>query len=116
MKKLLITSITALIIGSSLLPCVPANASSMQYTNNSNIPVISRHTTRHPVPAGYKGYVYCTGNNVNIRNGNGTIRGKLMCGNRIYIQGLVNGQGWYYLNGEKVYIAGQYLSTQWEKC
>ncbi|MBX4267215.1 hypothetical protein [Clostridium estertheticum] len=113
MTKFIAKSITALLVGASLLPCAPVHAASItnETIKQPGAQMVLKSTTRHPVPVGYKGYVYITGNYVNIRNGNSVSRGTLMRGDRVYINGLIDGQGWYSLNGERVYIAGQYLST-----
>ncbi|MBD7911454.1 hypothetical protein [Clostridium cibarium] len=113
MNKKLLSLVIAGVLAVTSLPAVATSAAT---TDTTTISSASRHYTRHPVPADYVGWVYCTGSGVRIRNGNGEIRGTLLCGQQIYIYGLINGQGCSYLHGERVYVAGQYLSTVPEDC
>lgn len=113
MNKKLLSLVVAGVLAVTSLPAVATSAAT---TDTITISSVSRHYTNHPVPYGYIGIVWCTGNGVAVRNRNGDVLTRLNCGNFIRIHGLVDGQGVAYYNGQTVYIAGQYLSTEPEQC
>ncbi|WP_143317896.1 hypothetical protein [Clostridium sp. HBUAS56017] len=113
MNKKLLSLVVAGVLAVTSLPAVATSAAT---TDTVTISSVSRHYTHHPVPVGYVGTVWCTGEGVAVRNRNSQVLKRLRLGEAVYIYGLVDGQGVSYYGGQKVYIAGQYLSTVCEDC